>query len=260
MVNGVACHRKTNRSSVIAGLEGDLMYERVAAGGAKTVIQLGEHRALSYDRSQRALCSRTGGIRVEDVETGELVIRFDTQNEPTMAVAFSPDGARIVSGGRDGTVGVWDLGSGEELARMTGHVGHIYSVNYSPDARRIVSGGKDGAIILWDAEMFEQVAFLRGHTSYVHSVCFSPDGTLLASGSGDGTVRVWDSLSTEQRWRQIQRDKRLRLAAEPLVERLLEEFGDPLDVVDHLRADETLSDDLRRAASRVLLKWAQALR
>ncbi|UCG33729.1 MAG: hypothetical protein JSU68_03660, partial [Phycisphaerales bacterium] len=114
--------------------------------------------------------------------------------------------------------------------------------------------GNDETIRLWDAETFDQVAVLRGHESYVHSVCFSPDGTMLTSGSGDGTVCIWDSVPMAERWQQIQAARKLRRDAEPLVERLLADLGDPLDVADHIRADENLDDDTRHAALYVLLK------
>jgi hypothetical protein len=42
------------------------------------------------------------------------------------------------------------------------------------------------------------------------------------------------------------------------VDRLLAELGNPLDAADRLRADENLSDDLRSAALRVLLKRSVA--
>ena len=143
---------------------------------------------------------------------------------------------------------------------MTGHLGYVYSVNYSPDATRIASGSNDGTIRIWDAETFEQVAVLRGHESYVHSVAFSPDGTMLASGSGDGTIRIWDSVPPAMRWQQIQEARQFRREAEPLVDNLLEELGDPLDVADHLRADDTFSDSFRAAALRVLLMRSMASR
>jgi WD40 repeat protein len=115
-------------------------------------------------------------------------------------------------------------------------------------------------IILWDAQIFDQVTVLRGHTSYVDSVAYSPDGTMLASASGGGTVRIWDSVPPADRWRQIQQAGALRGEAEPFVGQLVEELTDPLDVADHLRADNTLSDDFRRAAQHVLLKRSTACR
>ena len=173
-------------------------------------------------------------------------------------MAFSPNTGCVVTGGEDHSVRVWDLAGDVELATMNGHAGDVYSVVYSPDGTRIVSGGNDETIRIWSPDTFEQVGELRGHESYVHSVAFSSDGTMLASGSGDGTVRIWDSVSPAQRWQQIQEAKTLRRKAEPLVDGLLAKLGDPLEVADHLRAEDTLSDSLRRAALRVLLQRSMA--
>ena len=42
-----------------------------------------------------------------------------------MRPAFSPDGARIVSGSDDSTVRVWDAASGDELLVLSGHAGPV---------------------------------------------------------------------------------------------------------------------------------------
>ncbi len=76
---------------------------------------------------------------------------------------------------------------------------------------------------------------------------------MLASASGDGTIRLWDTVPPASRRQQILHDERLRREAVPIVDRLLARLPDPMDVADVLRADDTLSADLRRAALRVLL-------
>ncbi len=244
---------------LIAKREGRRVLERVIAGGGKKVESVGEDVAVSHDRSRVARALASGEIRIEDIATGETVAQFAAHDGRAMAVAFDPDGTRVVSGGEDRTVRVWNAAGGVELARMAGHTGHVYSVNYSPDGRRIVSGGNDGAIILWDADTFEQMAVLRGHASYVHSVGFSPDGTRLVSGSGDGTVRIWDSVLPAVRWRQVQAAERRGREAAPMVDELLDQLSDPMAVARHLRADETLDGDFRRAALRVLLQRSIAM-
>ena len=50
------------------------------------------------------------------------------------SVAFSPDGARIVSGSHDKTVRVWDAVLGNELIPpLRGHTNTVQSVAFSPD-------------------------------------------------------------------------------------------------------------------------------
>lgn len=108
------------------------------------------------------------------------------------ALAFNPDGTRLVSGSRDRTLCVWDLQRHALEARLTGHTDEIFAVRFSPDGKRIVSGGRDRAIRIWDAERLEEIAQLHGHTSYVYCLVFSPDGRTLASGGGDDCIRIWE--------------------------------------------------------------------
>ncbi len=207
----------------------------------------------SYDGTLLATVVDEKEVHVRRLATGETIHRFGPLDDPFWSLAFSPDSSMLASGDHEGIITVWDLESGEEIATLQGHVGEIFSLCYSPDQSRLASGGNDGNVVLWDAETHERVMVLTGHASYVHSLRFSPDGTMIASASGDRTVRVWDSVLPSERWRQRRHDQALRRQAEPMVERLLDELGDPLDVADHLRSNEALEDDLRRAALRCLL-------
>ncbi|HZC06287.1 MAG TPA: hypothetical protein VE338_11680, partial [Ktedonobacterales bacterium] len=59
------------------------------------------------------------------------------------AVAWSPDGTRIASGGNDNTVQVWNVKTGHTQVNYTGHIGTVYAVAWSPDGARIASGSDD---------------------------------------------------------------------------------------------------------------------
>jgi hypothetical protein len=73
-------------------------------------------------------------------------------------VAFSPDGQRIVTGGRDQTAKVWELASGKELLTLKGHSGLVLSVAFSPDGQQIATGSGDGTAKVWEAATGQQVA------------------------------------------------------------------------------------------------------
>src|ERR1700757_1744323 len=91
----------------------------------------------------------------------ELVVQTG-HSQVVYAVAFSPDGKRLVTGGFDSTIKFWDVGAGEEIRTLNGP-GPVDSIAFSPDGKFLVSGGEDGAIILWNAETGEEIRGFSGH-------------------------------------------------------------------------------------------------
>ena len=65
---------------------------------------------------------------------------------PVVAVAVTPDGHRIVSGGWDNTVRIWNIDSGRFECSLQGHTGNVRAVALSRDGHRIVSGGNDQTV------------------------------------------------------------------------------------------------------------------
>jgi WD40 repeat protein/serine/threonine protein kinase len=114
------------------------------------------------------------------------------------AVAFSPDGRRIVTGSWDRTAKVWETASGKELLTLKGHPSGISSVAFSPDGQRIVTGSDDQSAKVWDAFTGIERVTLRGHAGWIRSVAFSPDGQRIVTGSDDQTAKVWDSTTGKE--------------------------------------------------------------
>ena len=114
------------------------------------------------------------------------------------AVAISPDGLTIASGGVDQTIRLWDEQTGAVKHILGGNAGRIYNLAFSPDGTTLASGSADRKIHLWDVE----AGLSRGVLSYptesstgtfgVHAICFSPDGRTLASCSPENTICLWE--------------------------------------------------------------------
>jgi eukaryotic-like serine/threonine-protein kinase len=116
------------------------------------------------------------------------------------AIAWSPNGGRIASGGdiADRTVQVWYANGGKLIVTFRGHTSNINTVAWSPDGTRIASAGGNAlfgaehVVYVWDATTGHMLLTYPGHTQPVHSLAWSPDGTRIASGGEDKTVQIWN--------------------------------------------------------------------
>jgi WD40 repeat protein len=113
------------------------------------------------------------------------------------AVAFSPDGALIISGSADRTIRVWDVRTGTFIGEaLTGHVDDVLSVAFSPDGTQLASGSYDRTIRLWDTKNRSPIGEpFKGHLLPVNSVTFSPKGNVVLSCSLDKTFILWDKTT-----------------------------------------------------------------
>lgn len=120
-----------------------------------------------------------------------------------MAVAISPNGQVVASGGLDNTIRLWQQETGDLLGTLTGHTKPVNCLTISPDNQTLVSCSDDDTVKIWELANGRLLRTLTGHTRDVNSVVISTDGQLLASGSEDRTVILWnlatgDALQTFQ--------------------------------------------------------------
>jgi WD40 repeat protein len=135
-------------------------------------------------------------IRIGDVATRKVTQTLEGHGVGVYALAFSPAGDRLVSGGFDGTLRLWDLKTGKELKKFPGITDQVRCADYAPDGKRILSGHcgpkSEFLLRLWDAEAGKLIRDLKGHKGDVAGVFFLPDGKTAASAGMDGAVILWD--------------------------------------------------------------------
>jgi WD40 repeat protein len=65
--------------------------------------------ALSEDSRFLVTGDRYGAIEVWSVESGKRVGRHEGHSDRISSIAFSPDGARLITGSADGIAIIWDF-------------------------------------------------------------------------------------------------------------------------------------------------------
>src|SRR5205823_1548047 len=102
--------------------------------------------------------------------------RFEGHSRGTvLALAFSPDGRRALSGSIDKTMRLWEVETGKELRRFPelGDAGWFISVAFSRDGRRALTGHGDNHVRLWDVETGRELRRFVGHTQRIEGAVFS---------------------------------------------------------------------------------------
>jgi eukaryotic-like serine/threonine-protein kinase len=227
---------------------------RVRLGGG------GQTKGLAFSPDGRLLASTTPEFHVYlwDVKTRRPIKPLTGHTSEIFCVAFGGDGRRLATASLDRTVRVWDVEKGHCQAILRGHTDDVFAAAFHPGGTLLATAGRDRSVWLWDLARGEEVVRLPGHTSYVWSLAFSPDGATLASGSGDSTVRLWDTSPLAARFRSRRESEALQPEAERLVESLLQQKPSLAEVGDALRVDRVLSEPLRQAALRAVLRRAQS--
>ena len=119
--------------------------------------------------------------------------------ETALAVAFSPDGARLVAGCGDRTVRVFDVATGKQVRVFRHHADWVQSVAFSKDGKRVVSGSRDRTVRVFDPETGEIQTTFTGHETPVITAAFLSNGAAVFSLAHEKEIRLWDAFSGKKR-------------------------------------------------------------
>ena len=144
----------------IATLEGHKAWvESIAFSPDGTMLASGSHDHVDEDDET---------VKVWDVKTKQVIATF-APRWGTGAVAFSPDGAILVSAIDGMSIALWDVKTKQPITLLGGHTNGVKEIAFSPDGTTLASGDSDGNVLLWDM------------SQYVTPVAIIPDANLRAA-------------------------------------------------------------------------------
>jgi WD40 repeat protein/beta-lactamase regulating signal transducer with metallopeptidase domain len=172
-------------------------------------------RTLVFSADGRTLAVRGGNQRVRmwDTATGKevrqlreaepaqqtgglVLVSPDFSGPEVRALAFSPNGKRIVSASGS-TVQLWEAATGKELPLPEGHRRAPTNIVLSPDGKVAVSWGADRVIRRWESATGRSLGSFPAPARTTRAA-LSPDGRTIALANADGTVRLHDTATGKE--------------------------------------------------------------
>lgn len=185
--------------------------------------------------------SRAGDLHVLEPVSGEILYALtNLHSDSVLAVAWSPNGRWLATGGADRMARLVDTGGAKQERVFEGHTGHVLSVAWSPDGRFLATGGAESAVKFWEPFTDEKrkqataagkeitgLAFLTEEqvvgatgdpaitvwkvggekvrdyekpSAYQQALAATPDGQTIVAGGVDGVLRVWKGTEAKPVW------------------------------------------------------------
>ncbi|TDL79519.1 c-type cytochrome [Palleronia sediminis] len=225
----------------------------------ETPVWLDGHRAavnaVAFLDDARAL---SGGDDFDailwDLDRAQPIRRFTGHKGKVVAVAPSPDGARLATASWDGTARIWDMATGAVLATLDAHRGPVNDIAWGQGA--LFTASQDGRILEWDPADWSLVRVVAEHGFGINVLALDEAAGWLAFGALDGGTRVL-ALSDLAPLADLTADRRpvLALALSPDGARLAVGDGEGYLMVV-ATADWSVERDIRAALNGPV--WALA--
>jgi len=141
-----------------------------------------------------ASASKDETIKLWDFN-GNLLRELQGHKKEVMAVAFSHDGEKLVSGSADGTVKEWEVATGKMVRSIDAHDGWVRTVAFNHNSTQIASGGDDGKINIWNTSSGQLQNTIIAHSKWLETLSYSPDGKYIVSGGHDNYMVVVNAIT-----------------------------------------------------------------
>jgi eukaryotic-like serine/threonine-protein kinase len=171
----------------------------VQTGTERYSVSLRPHQptalAMRPDGLRLACGTNKGEIQIYDPVTGEPRELYRGHLEPyriVTALAYSPDGARLISAGGDKTLRVWDVTHAPEASQLKVPLAQGVGVALHPQTGSLIAASRDGVLRRWLAANGQPAGQHRTPGGLLSLLVVADKAERVACATFDGTVRVWD--------------------------------------------------------------------
>lgn len=134
-----------------------------------------------------------GDIKVWDLSTNSLIIKFQGHKSAISCLEFDTNGTQLISGSNDTTIIIWDLISESGLIKFKGHKNMITSIHYYNE-NYVISTSKDGLLKIWDLKINQCIETHLAHNgeSWSMHVFKYDDRDFLITTGLNGECKIWN--------------------------------------------------------------------
>lgn len=197
------------RSTLVDATAGDLPSRLLGPPGPTFVATDRDGRLMAVARSATdsvalyTVTPRTAGTAGTGGASGGTPhaagqINVGPASVQNFAVALSPDGRLLATGGTSGQVTLWNVASPGHpalLATLRGMSSTVYSVAFDPAGRQMAAADADGHIYQWDVSdprhPTTEPAVAAPGGAAMKAVAYSPKGGLAFAAGASGTLISW---------------------------------------------------------------------
>ena len=188
---------------LLAVAEATLIRIRVVGGDTPPrTIPVPSVKAIALSSTGKSLAVAAGPvIYLFDTANGKSLGKLTGHGAAVQAVAFFPDGKRVVSGAADGQARLWNLSTLRATRAIQIDEGGISAISVSPEGTLFAAATREGAQ-LFDTTSGFRLSFLHPQARVerpAYVVAFSPDGQTLAASHQGGCVCLYEVRSGQMR-------------------------------------------------------------